>query len=103
MSPENRVLFCRQTSLHFGSYLAQFFLERKMFQIEVIEKTETDIVCSKNFVFSFENRNVYEIMWENIVEPGIPHARTRIACWIPKARSTNSDYVILIAFPLQQW
>ena len=27
----------------------------------------------------------------------------RIACWIPMARNTHSEYVILIAFPLQQW
>ena len=27
----------------------------------------------------------------------------RIACWIPKAIDTYSEYVILIAFPLQQW
>jgi hypothetical protein len=27
----------------------------------------------------------------------------RIACWIPKATNTNLQYVILIAFPLQQW
>ena len=27
----------------------------------------------------------------------------RIACWIPKSTNTHSDYVILIAFPLQQW
>ena len=29
--------------------------------------------------------------------------RMRIACWITKATNTHSDYVILIAFPLQQW
>ena len=29
--------------------------------------------------------------------------RMRIACWIPKATNTHSQYVILIAFPLQQW
>jgi len=29
--------------------------------------------------------------------------RMRIACWIPKATETNSEYVILFAFPLQQW
>jgi len=31
--------------------------------------------------------------------------RTRIACWIPKATNTHthSEYVIPIAFPLQQW
>jgi len=29
--------------------------------------------------------------------------RMRIECWIPKATNTHSYYVILIAFPLQQW
>jgi hypothetical protein len=29
--------------------------------------------------------------------------RMPIACWISKATDTHSDYVILIAFPLQQW
>jgi hypothetical protein len=27
----------------------------------------------------------------------------RIACWITKATNTHSRYIILIAFPLQQW
>jgi len=27
----------------------------------------------------------------------------RFACWINKATNTHSEYVILIAFPLQQW
>jgi len=26
----------------------------------------------------------------------------RIACWLPQATHTHSDYVILIAFPLQR-
>jgi hypothetical protein len=29
--------------------------------------------------------------------------RMRFACWIPKATDTHSEYVILNAFPLQQW
>jgi len=29
--------------------------------------------------------------------------RTSVACWITKATNTHSEYVILIAFPLQQW
>jgi hypothetical protein len=29
--------------------------------------------------------------------------RMRFACWIPKATDTQSEYVIFIAFPLQQW
>jgi len=29
--------------------------------------------------------------------------RLRIACWIPKVANTHSNYVTIIAFPLQQW
>jgi len=29
--------------------------------------------------------------------------RKLIACWIPKATNPNSEYIILIALPLQQW
>ena len=38
-------------------------------------------------------------MWKNIVEPGRPQMtiwRMRIACWIPKATNTHSEYVILL-------
>jgi len=28
---------------------------------------------------------------------------TQITCWLNKARDTYSEYVILIAFPWQQW
>ena len=45
-------------------------------------------------------------MRKNILEPGRPQMtmwRMRIGCWIPKARNTPSECVILIAFPLQQW
>ena len=45
-------------------------------------------------------------MWKkNILEPGRPQMtiwRMRIACWIPKATDTHSEYVILTAFPLQK-
>jgi hypothetical protein len=54
----------------------------------------------------FENRAIYEKTWKNVVERGKPQMtiwRTRIACWIPKATSTHSQYVILIAVPLQTW
>ena len=29
--------------------------------------------------------------------------RLSIACWIPKSTNTHSEFVTLIAFPLQQW
>jgi hypothetical protein len=45
-------------------------------------------------------------MWKDIVEPARPQMTIwdmRIAYWIPKATNTHSEYVIVIAFPLQQW
>jgi hypothetical protein len=56
--------------------------------------------------FSFENLTFYEIMWKYFPEldkPPMTIWRMRIACWIPKATNTHSGYVILIAYPLQQW
>jgi hypothetical protein len=44
-------------------------------------------------------------MWKTNVEQGRPQMTVlcnRIACWVPKATDTNSECVILIAFPLQQ-
>jgi hypothetical protein len=31
------------------------------------------------------------------------HDNLRIAYWIPKGTSTHSEYVMLVAFPMQQW
>jgi hypothetical protein len=45
-------------------------------------------------------------MRKNIAQLGRPQMKIwlmRIACWIPKATNTHSEYVIPIAFPLQQW
>ena len=71
---------------------------------KVVQKIETRVLCSTTF--SPENRAVYEIMWENMVEPDRPHMtiwRMRNACWIIKAKNTHSERVTLIAFPRQQW
>jgi len=41
-------------------------------------------------------------MWKNIVEPERPQMtiwHMSMACWIPEAKNTHSEYVILIAFP----
>jgi len=58
----------------------------------------------------FENCVIYEITLKNSLDPGRPQItkwRMRIACWILKAADTHThthtEYVILIAFPLQQW
>jgi hypothetical protein len=48
----------------------------------------------------------YEIMWKNNVERGRPQISVRrmlIACRITKATNTHPEYVIIIAFQLQEW
>jgi len=56
-----------------------------------------------SIVFSPQNRAVYEIMWENIVQPDSMIWRMLFACWITKAKDKYSEYVIIIAFPRHQW
>ena len=41
----------------------------------------------------------YNVEWGR---PQMTIWRMRVACWIPKATNTHSNYVTLIAFPLQQ-
>jgi len=44
-------------------------------------------------------------MWKNALESGRPQMsiwRMNCACWIPKSTDTHIEYVMLIAFPLQQ-
>jgi len=93
-----------ETNIHFLSYLARFFFDLEMFQPKVLEKIQTHILCSITLFFFFENPVVYEKMRKNIVQPYRPQMiwRIRIACWYVRL-VTHSEYVILIAFPLQQW
>jgi hypothetical protein len=75
-----------------------------MLQTNVGEKT-------KNTHFMFSNFFVRKSCplrdnVKNVVERCRPQTtiwRMLFACWIPKATNTHSKYVIVIAFPLQQW
>ena len=48
-------------------------------------------------------------LWDNVRKyckrgrPQMTILYMRIACWIPNSTNTHCEYVILIAFPLQQW
>ena len=93
-----------KTDTYFRSYLGHSFLEWEMFQTKVVEKINTHILCSVTFF-----RNLY-CLWDNVgkycIETDRPQMtiwRMRIACWIPKATNTHSEYVLLISFPLLQW
>ena len=91
-----------KTDIHFWSYLAQFFLEWEMFQTEVVEKIKTHILCS----VIFRKKKSFQLL-DNVekycragqsTDDNMAHAHCML---VPKATDTNSEYVILIAFPLQ--
>ena len=59
-----------RTFSHLCQYLADFFSEREMFYIKIVEKNRKTHFISKN-VFS-EYRTIYEIISKNAVEPERP-------------------------------
>jgi len=73
----------------------------------------SDKSCRENqnthFVFSNFFPKIVPFMrkcGKHIVERGGAQMaiwRMRIACWITQGTDSHSEYVILIAFPLQQW
>jgi hypothetical protein len=112
---------------HFWRYLAKLFLEWEMFQIKVEEKIKTHILFSITFS---ENCTVYEIMSKNIVKTegpqmmsqygayalctGLARLHAHMCMYAPMRPGTHmhahlrkhahtDQYVILIAFPQQQW
>ena len=75
-----------------------------MFQTKVVQKIKTHLLHS--ITFSPHHPTVYEIMWKNTVERGKPQMaiwRMRILCRLSKATNQHTEYVVLIAFSLQQW
>ena len=65
-----------------------FLLRMRNVLDKIVEK-----ITPKFYVqFFFENRAVYEITWENTVNPDRPQMtvrRMRFACWTPKAIDTH--------------
>jgi hypothetical protein len=63
-----------------------------MFQTKVVEKIKTQI---RDNVEKYGT--IRQATHDNITR------RMRFACWLIKATDTQPEYVILIAFPRQQW
>jgi len=73
-------------------------------------KNISDKSCRENLKTHFMSNNfvwkscLFEEMWKNVGQGRSQMTcLMRIACWIPWAMKTHSQYAILIAFPLQQW
>jgi hypothetical protein len=94
-----------KTFVHSWQYVDEFFLEWEMFQTNVALKIETHILSLKLFspkiVPLWDNVEKYgrnrQATYDNITR------RLRIAFWITKVTYPHSEYVIIIAFPRQQW
>jgi hypothetical protein len=65
-----------KTSVHFLSYLTQFFLEWEMVRTKVVEKVKTQILYFL-FYFIFLIHALYEIMCKNIAEVDRPQMTIR--------------------------
>ena len=77
-----------------------------MFQKNTVEKIKTHILCS---IFFFSKKHVFfcDYVKKYRRAAGQPadenmKRRMHIACWIPEATNTHSQYIMLIGFPLQQ-
>jgi hypothetical protein len=91
-----------KTDIDFLSYLAQLFLEWETFRTNVVEKIKTHILCSLfSTIVPFVRKCGRKLI--ESYRPQMTTRRTRIACWKTKATNTLSEYIMLIAFPLQRW
>jgi len=91
-------------------YLYTFLISSHsvLLKIRNISDKTVEKIQTQHFVqfFSPDNRAVYEIRWKNILLLGGTRTtmwRMLIACWIRKAKNTNSQYVIIIAFTPKKW
>jgi hypothetical protein len=110
--PKNSSFIKNQTkitvTLHEDQYtfliIPRSFLLRMRNVSEKSCRDNKHILCLITFFFSYHA--IYDIMWKNNVNLGRPQMtvwRMCTACRIPKATNTHSEYVKLIALPLQQW
>ena len=94
-----------KTYVHLWQFLAQFFLEWEMFQTNSVDKIEAHILCSVTFsppelCRLWNNVKKYVTAGEAIDDNII--WLTCFARWINTATDTNTECVILTAFPRQQ-
>ena len=102
---KNIKLLYLKIDTHLWLYLAVLFRMRNVSNESCRGNWNTHFVFSK-VLFIYFSKSCH--LWEcgKNIEPDRPQLavwRMRIACWIPKATNTHSQYVIFIAYPLQQW
>jgi hypothetical protein len=90
--------------IHICVISSSIILRMRNVSYSSVEKIKTHILYSITLIFL--NHAIYEIRWKYTKELGRPKMKIwcmRIANTIPRATNRLSEYVILTAFPLQQW
>jgi hypothetical protein len=98
LKPDNSkgILYVK-TNIRFLSHLTYLLLEWEIFCTKIAEKVKTNVLCSVTFVFLKSCR-----WWNNVKKYCRADRPLRLACWVPKATDTHSEYITFTAFPLQQ-
>ena len=95
-SYKNSGHFHMMTNTNVWSHLAHVFFECENFRTKIVEKIKIHILCSVTFFLRKPCR-----LWDNVEKYGTAGQATdynivwhmRVACWIPKATNTPSEYV----------
>ena len=100
---QEKRLVHRKTAVHLWSYLAQFFLQRELFQAYIVEKIKHTF-----YVQSLFSPKIVSL-WDNVEKCGrVGQAiddnmeRVRISFRILTATHHHSEYVIFVPFSLQK-
>jgi hypothetical protein len=88
-----------KTRAHLWQYLAKFFVEWEMFQARFVKKTKAHIF--PKIVPIMGRCGSYSRARQATGDKKI--RRMRFACRVTKVTDTHWVYVILVAFPRQQW
>jgi hypothetical protein len=76
--------------------ISDFFLKWELFRQKVVEKKST-------FYFQYPPPPKILPFIDDVEEYFRARDASYLACWIPKATNTRSEYEIIFAIPLQQW
>jgi hypothetical protein len=88
--------------------LFTFMIISRCIPLRMINVTDKSCTENQNKHFTFKylflkNHAIYEIMWETTAQRVGPLMKIQYGACALHATDTHSEYVILIAFPQQQW
>ena len=88
-----------KTNIHFD-HISPTSWNKKWLEQRLQGKSKHILFVKFIYLFFFENRVFYEVIWKNMIKPSWPPLtlwQMRITCWIPQAAKTHSENIILTA------